>query len=83
MEFEEGRPTVETRLIRSYCSLLLLHSLLALKRVDESVIKAGVAGCLEPSLNDLRAIEAALERTMWGRASLAAAAPDVGDPDRS
>lgn len=83
MKFDEDQLTVETRLMRSYSGLLLLHSLLTLKRVDESIVRAGVVVCLQPSLNDLKAIEAALERTMWGRASLATAAPDVGAPDRS
>lgn len=77
MDLEEDRPTVETRLVRLYCRLLLLQSLLALRWADESVIKAGVVVCLEPTLDDLRAIEAALERTVWGRASLATLAPDV------
>ncbi|MGH9160535.1 MAG: hypothetical protein ACRD2X_11205 [Vicinamibacteraceae bacterium] len=83
LELEEGAPTVEERLVAAYSRLQLLQSLLGLRSSRDSLIMYGLLSCVEPTLKDLEAIEAALDRTVWGRASLATRAPDVpGRPQR-
>jgi hypothetical protein len=83
LELEDGAPTVEERLVASYSRLQLLQSLLGLRPSGDSLIRSGLVSCVEPTLKDLTAIEAALDGTVWGRASLATRAPDVpGRPQR-
>lgn len=70
-------PTVEDRLVGSLARIRALADLAEIRAKHERPDWSAVHLFAGDTVRDLRAIEHACERSMWGRATLASLAPSV------